>query len=386
MGSSKTTLKKTIFIFIVVILSVPIVQQISGFAYVVPLKGAIKKVEKPNFSFKSWFDGDYQTHAEEYINSSFGFRTPFVKLHNQLDYWLFGKINAKSVLIGKEGYLFEIEYIKEYLGENFLGKEAINKKVATLKSVSDSLSVRGIDLVVILAAGKASYYPEYFPDELQLKEKTISNYDYFSSTIDSAGIHNIDFNSWFVDIKDTVQYPLFTKGGIHWSKYSEYLVLDSLIRYIEDLRGIQLPHFKVVDMDVSILPQYRDNDIGDGMNLIFPHSSLWMAYPELIIEQNKDDVTINAMVVADSYYWELYNEGLSKDIFNFGQFWYYNVDVYSEKPGWYKKPVEELDIKHEVEKNDIVFILQTEASLYRLGFGFIEKQYEIYSKKENNTK
>lgn len=381
MKSNKTTLKKSIFIFIIVILSVPLVQQISGFAYVVPLKGAIKEVEKPNFSFQNWLDGDYQSHAEEYINSSFGFRTSFVKLHNQLDYWLFGKINAKSVLIGKEGYLFEIEYIKEYLGENFLGKEAINKKVAALKSVSDSLSVRGIDLVVILAAGKASYYPEYFPDELQYKEKTISNYDYFSKTIDSAGIHNIDFNSWFVKIKDTVPYPLFTKGGIHWSKYSEYLVLDSLIRYIEDLRAIKLPHFKVVDMDVSILPQYRDNDIGEGMNLIFPHSSLWMAYPELEIERSKDNVTINAMVVADSYYWELYNEGLSKEIFNFGQFWYYNIDVYSQKPGWNKKPVEELDIKHEVEKNDIVFILQTEASLYRLGFGFIEKQNEIYAKK-----
>jgi len=358
------------------------VQQISKFAYVIPLKGAVKKVEKPTLTIKSWLSGDYQMKQEDYINNNFGFRTSFVRLHNQLDYWLFGKVNAKSVLIGKEGYLYELSYIYEYLGRNFLGKDVINSKVATLKSVSDSLSVRGIDLVILFAAGKASYFPEFFPDSLQSKSKTISNFDYFTDAIDSAGILNIDFNTWFVDIKDTISYPLFTKGGIHWNKYGEYLVIDSLIKYVEKLRGVILPHFNVDDFIITSMPRYRDNDIGDGMNLIFPYSTSTLAYPEISIDKSYPFDTIKAMVVADSYYWEMYNEGLSKDVFNNGQFWYYNKKIYSQEPGWATLPVGETDVRAEVEKNDIVFILQTEATLYRFGFGFVEKEYDLYAQED----
>lgn len=385
MGKKNNILiKKSIFILIVVLLSIPMIQQVSSIADVKPLKGAVVKVEKPELTFENWFDGDYQLQEEDFINHNFGFRASFVRLHNQIDYWLFGKINANNVILGKDGYLFEYSYIREYLGRNFLGKDIIDQKVAKLKSVSDSLSVRGTDLVVLLAAGKASYYPEYFPDSLSPESKTISNYDYFSKAFDSAGILNIDFNRWFVSMKDTSRYPLYTKGGIHWSKYGEYLVADSLINYVEKLRGVKLPHFKLKSIDVSTEPQYRDNDIGEGMNLMFVHSTLPMAYPKLSIDREGVEIPVKAMIVADSYYWELYNMGLSREIFNNGQFWYYNKKIYSQEPGWATKPVNETNIRREVEKNDIVFILQTEATLYRFAFGFVDKQYELYAQSDYN--
>lgn len=379
MAGKTEIIKRIIYVLIVAIIALPLIQQTLHFSYVVPLKGAVAKSDKVDLSLATWFSNEYQAHTEEYINTGFGFRPFFVRLHNQLDYWLFGTINAKSVLVGRDGYLFEYSYIKEYLGKNFLGKNEINNRVALTKEVSDSLAVRGVDLVVLLAAGKASYFPEYFPDSLPPDSKLISNYDYFSKAFDSAGIKNIDFNKWFVSMKDTSYYPLFTKGGIHWSKYGEYLVADSLIRYIEKIRGVSLPYYQVEDIELSETPQYRDNDIGEGMNLIFPHSTTELAYPVLKLIRNEGDDLVKAMVVADSYYWELYNEGLSKDVFNNGQFWYYNKKIYSSEPGWSPTPVDEVDIRFEVEKNDVVFILQTEATLYRYAFGFLEKQRELYS-------
>ena len=377
-------IKKALYVIIVFLLILPLIQQNTAVVYVKPLKGSVKKVKDPKFTFKSWFSGDYQSQKEKFINNTFGFRTSFVRLHNQLDYSLFGKINAKSVILGKDEYLYELSYIYEYLGRNFLGRDVIKQKVAKLKSVSDSLSARGIDLIVLFAAGKASYYPEYFPDSLQEKSKTISNFDYFTHAIDSAGILNIDFNTWFVEMKDTISYPLFTKGGIHWNKYGEYLVVDSLISYVEKLRGVKLPQVVVDKIEITSIPRYRDNDIAEGMNLIFPHSNAPMAYPEISIDKSQPFDTVNAMVVADSYYWELYNEGLSRDVFNNGQFWYYNRKIYSQKPGWATLPVNETDIRAEVEKSDIVFILQTEATLYRFGFGFVEKEVELYAQKDYN--
>jgi len=377
-GNAHTAVKKTIFVLIVVILSFPQIQQLTGIIKVKPLKGYVKLTEKPDFTLSKWFNGDYQQKQEEYINDHFGLRPTFVRWHNQLDFWLFNKVNANNVIVGKEGYLYELSYINEYLGRNFIGKNKINTKVSKLKMISDSLAKKNIDIVVILAAGKASYFPEYFPDSLPPNTKTISNYDYFSQAFDSIGVKYIDFNSWFVNMKDTTKYPLFTIGGIHWSKYGEYLVADSLINYVEKIRGVKLPHFKLERIDISSFPKYRDNDIGEGLNIFWYNTSVPLAYPKLKIDNSGVDAPTKAMVVADSYYWELYNEGLSRDVFNKGQFWYYNKNIYSDEPGRKNLKVSEINVKEEIERNDVIFILQTEATLNRFAFGFVDKLGDIY--------
>jgi acetyltransferase AlgX (SGNH hydrolase-like protein) len=384
-GKSNILIKRILFIIVVVLLSLPLFQQITEIVFVKPLKGAVKKTEKPEFTIDGWFSGKFQSVDEKFINTNFGFRSEFVRLHNQFDYWLFGEVNAKGVLIGKDGYLFEMDYINEYLGRLYLGKDKIDDHASKLKLISDSLESKGIDLVFLFAAGKASYYPEFFPESEAGSEKTVSNYEAFLSSFDSLDIKHIDLNGWFVKMKDTISYPLFTKGGIHWSKYGEYLVMDTIISYVEDLRGVKLPHFNAERISVSILPRYRDNDIGEGMNLIFPHSTFPMAYPKLVLDTMNADMDVKAMVLADSYYWEMYNEGFSKDIFNNGQFWYYNKEIFSSVPGKEKRNISEINVKNEVEKNDVVFILQTEGTLNRFTFGFVDNMYDIYLKRKSET-
>ncbi len=380
---SNIIIKRVIYILIVILISIPLMQQVTKFAYVVPLKGAVTNTERPKFSLNDWLSGEYQLKDEEYINRNFGFRSEFVRLNNQLDYWLFDKINAKGVLIGKEGFLYEMDYINEYLGRLYLGEDKIKSNMTKLKIVSDSLKSRGIDLVFLIAAGKASYYPEYFPESESNSVKTISNYEAFVQAFDSLEINHIDLNGWFVKMKDTIDYPLFTKGGIHWSKYGEYYAMDSIISYVEKLRDVVLPRFRVDGIDVSILPKYRDNDIGEGMNLLFPHSTFAMAYPNLVLENEDADMDVKAMVLADSYYWEMYNEGFSRDIFNKGQFWYYNKEIFSNVPGKEKQNIADIDIRSEIEKNDVVFIMQTEATLNRFTFGFIDNLYDIYTNRKS---
>lgn len=369
-------------VLILVLLLAPFVQQTKGIVFVEPLKGAVKTVERPDCTIDGWMSGQYQLQEDDFLKHNFGFRPLFVRVYNQLDYWLFGKIHTKNIVEGKDGYLFEVDYINEYLGRNFLGKEFLDKKVAKLKSISDSLSARGISLVVVLAAGKASYFPEYFPDNFPPESKTISNYDYFSQAFTSLGILNIDFNRWFISLKDTSTYPLYPKGETHWSSYGAYLVADSIITYIENLKGIKLPHYKLKHFEVSESPRDNDHDIGEAMNLLFPVSIIPMAYPELTIDSTGVDAPVKAMVVADSYYWMLYRIGLSEKIFNNGLFWYYNKNIYSREFGWETIPISEIDTRSEVEKNDIVFILQTEITLDRFAFGFVDKLYELYAQKD----
>ena len=76
-------------VLIVVLLSVPFVQQSTGIVFVEPLKGAVITVEKPEFTADDWFNGQYQLQEDDFVKNNFGFRSLFVRVFNQFDYWLF---------------------------------------------------------------------------------------------------------------------------------------------------------------------------------------------------------------------------------------------------------------------------------------------------------
>jgi hypothetical protein len=95
-----------------------------------------------------------------------------------------------------------------------------------------------------------------------------------------------------------------------------------------------------------------------------------MAYPTFQIknpELNKHKTT----VIADSYYWGMFNSGFSSTVFNNGKFWFYNQEVY---PDHYEKPtmVPNIDFKKEISENEVIILLSTDANLYRFPFGFSE--------------
>src|SRR6478609_5160143 len=87
------------------------------------LKGAIEKPVYNDFNFESWFNGEYQEQVEKYVNESFGFRSFFVRINNQIDYSLYNKLHASAVVMGKEQCLYEIDYIRAYCGTDFVGKD-----------------------------------------------------------------------------------------------------------------------------------------------------------------------------------------------------------------------------------------------------------------------
>lgn len=376
-NKENTKLYRVTFLLLIFILIIPFIQQSVKVAYVVPLKGDVRISKSPDFNLNAWFDNSFQNAAENYINDNFGFRPEFVRLKNQIDYWFFNAVNTKGVVIGKEDYLYEWSYIDEYMGRNFIGKQKADSMITRFITVSDILRSMNKEIVFLFASGKASYFPNYFPDSVDISTKTLSNYQYLSESIELTNLNHIDFNSWFLKMKDTISFPLYTKGGIHWTKYGELFVTDSIISYTEDIFNTTLPHYQVEEITISYFPKYRDNDIGEALNLILPHSVEPLAYPKVKVRQKQSDAKLRAIFVADSYFWEMFNEGLTQKIFNNGQFWYYGKEIYSKEPGWELLKVEEVDLKHEIEKNDIIFIMQTEATINWFTFGFIDKLYDV---------
>ena len=370
--------KKLLFAFIVALLFLPMLQQKLELVELKPLNGSYTVLEDPWFSLSGWFEGKYQLEQQKFSNENFGFRNGFVRIYNQAYYELFNEARANSVVIGKDNYLYEENYIQAYLGRDFIGHDKIAEKVDKLKKVSDTLRNIGIELIVVLAPGKGSFYPEFIPEKYEPLNRSTTNYEVYQEKMMQSKIALLDFNGWFNQMKDTSTYTLFPKTGIHWSKYGAVLAADSIISYINSQNAkTKMPELIISEIEKSVTIRGNDDDIEKGMNLLIDIPDLEMGYPQFKTPKYTSTESPKVLTVADSYYWEMFGWGLSRDVFNGGQFWYYNEQIYPES---YKQPldVKDIDFQYEVEKNDVILLMSTDGNLHKFAFGFIDQLYDCY--------
>ena len=378
-------IKKTLFGLILSVVTVSLIQQNFNLVKLKMLNGSFQVAEKPILTLKGWLEGVYQTKQETYFDQNFGFRKTAIRFYNQWNYTLFNQAKANGVIIGKEGYLYEENYIKAHLGLDFLGEEVIKNHTERLKKVREKLLKKNINLLVIFAPGKASFYPEYIPDKYHPEIKKTTNLEAYRAQMILQGIPFLDLNSYFIDLKKSSPFPLYPKTGIHWSKYGEIIASDTLIKYLEQQNRISLAKIQVERIENSTNMRDTDDDIEKGMNLIFNIPDLEMGYPIFKFQKKPIKLNEKILVLADSYYWGLFNWGLSKNCFNDGQFWFYGEQIYPES---YDKPlmVNDIHIPTELEKNKVVLLISTDANLFKFHKDYIDKLYDAYFESSNMAK
>jgi len=359
----------------------PLIQQKTQFIEIKPLKGSYSKVDKPILSLKNWLEGEYQTQQEKYLNENFGFRSLSIRLINQLKYIFYNTANANGVEIGKEGYLFELGYIRDYMGYSFIGQEKINDKLLEIRKIQNELKQDDVNLIVAFAPGKASYFPEYLPEVYDTLKRTESNYLSYVEQCKGLEIDFIDFNADFIRHKKTLPFKLFSKGGIHWGEYGVALALDSLSSYIELIRAIKMPDFGYNEITFPSNLSDEDKDIANAMNLLFEYPSYKMPKPNFTFTEQPTAVKPKLLIVGDSYGYGLTNSPVINKIFSKVEFWYYNKDIKPKKKS-HSNLVKDLNVKEELRKFDVVVLLSTETNLFKFDFGFTES-YNLDDKELN---
>jgi hypothetical protein len=371
MQSTSKKYRVGLFIFLLALLCFPYAQSKFNIIKMPPLQGAYATPPKnAKVNIKDWLSGDYQAKKEDYLKNSFGFRDYLIRIHNQFEYSLYHKVNAKDVIVGKNNYLFEIHYIQGYYGTDFAGMDSINNSMGRLKFINDTLKKLGKSLLLIIAPSKAEFYPEYIPDNYKTP-KTNTNYNSYLKQIKESGIDYIDFNGYFVENKNKSKYPLMPINGVHWSMYGVGLAGDSIVKYIEKERHIIMPQAVWKNIRIG-KDEGFDVDMENAMNLILPLPSPPMAYPEIKFKKDSTKTRPNVLVVGDSYYWGLVagydiEHGFSRK----SDFWYY-----------YKKlehgTVTRQQLKDEIAKEDVIIILATAHNWGDIGWGFIEDTYDLF--------
>ncbi len=373
----ETTIKKWLFYFAFVIMFLPMAEQKLHFIESKPLKGGFKPAADISFSLSGWLDGSYQQQKEKFLNDSTGFRADLVRQNNQIDYTLFDKCHSSWTVKGKDGYLFQFPYINGYYGTDYLGYGEIVRKSVMMKALQDTLAKLGKTFILVYAPSKAAAFPQYFPDDRKEPQVGTSNSLAFWHKADSLGINQIDMNAWFLAEMGKSKAPLFSKQGIHWSSYGVTVAGDSLIRYMERLRNVRVPHPDWSEVEHTSKLRGGDDDVAAELNLIFPVATETMAYPIVKNAPDSNAKKINAVYIGDSYGFKLVEFGIVHKMNDQCEYWYYFDEVHDIN-GHKFCYIRDYDWVGAMMKADCVVLVYTLYNFNQLGNSFIEKAYQHF--------
>lgn len=373
-------IKNGLFIFLFIVLLLPAAQQFLPFAESGKLYGFFEESKYRPFSWSGWWDGSYREETSKYLNDQAGFRADIVRMNNQLEYTLFGKLRGAWLAPGKDHYLFQTHHINAYYGRDYIGYNAIRTKLSKYKAICDTLSRLGKTIILIHSPCKAFYYPEYLPDAYKSAVRQSTNYETYSRLADSMNINQIDFNAWFVSMKQTTTHPLYTKQGIHWSVYGSLLAADSLINYLEGKRNKHMRHPVWTSIVRTNVPRDPDDDLAKTTNLVYPLVTETFSYPVLFYAQSATAVRPATIYIGDSFLDTWQNSGLLDSINTGWQIWNHFSGIKNKD---YRQSTPDLNITNydwidAVKNTDCIIIMYTSFNMNELGDGFIEKTFDHF--------
>jgi hypothetical protein len=349
------------------------------------LTGIVINNEKPSLNSETWFSGEYQSTRDDYNNDHWSFKELFVRLNNQLYYQWFNQLRVNMFVSGKENYVYSETYIFSAFGDDYIGEEKIKSKLQKAKVVQDSLKKKGIDLLLVYAPGKGEHCPEFIDNKYKHPIKRTNYQDYISLS-KQLGLNTLDLLAYFQQLKPKSPYPLFPKFGHHWSYYGECIASDTIIKHIEKLHQCDIPNIIWNNIEVVDTARSRDADVLKSMNLYKnPQQNMKLAYPEVMFENDTAKNKTRVLTISDSYWYGPVYMGVPQQCFAGGSFWYYyNKVIPSPIPGE-KVEVWQLDLKKELESNQVIMILYSDGNLGGFANAFIDDAYELYTSPKTYT-
>jgi hypothetical protein len=367
------------------------------------LYGVFKQLQQPSLSLASWWDGRFQRQvqgteqAEGWMDRHVGFRSVWIKTEGQINFSLFREIpttaNPQGIILGKDNWLYEQDYIDDFLGLDAAPLKYLQQFAADLKSLQDDLEQRNVTMLLVISPSKAAHYPEYLPDWIVRQREILhqhepgwkSNYDLLRPMLDRQGVHCVDAVKRFREEKQRQQdsrqdYRLFARGGTHWSCYGASLVTVEILQRLKELSGKDLLQLQCRGVSVDCQTTGTDNDLGSVLNIWTP----WVTkgptpHPHLLGRPGTWSPDVlwvgNSFSDALTELMDMYRVYRRRDtLFNFLRRTTY--------PEGKTRPIDRanFDWQHELLTRDVVVIEVNEAQLSEVGYGFVRGALEFFRK------
>ena len=168
--------------------------------------------------------------CEAYFDDHFGCRRVLVMWHNKLKWSLFRESNARSVLVGTDGWMFlsSGQMIEHFHGALQFTEKQLNDWQKLLEHRRDWLARHGIQYIFVLAPDKHSIYPEYLPAWLKdLGGRTKA--DQFVAYMKAhSTVEVLDLRPLLLAAKKSA--PVYLKTDTHWNQFGAFITCEDVIQ------------------------------------------------------------------------------------------------------------------------------------------------------------
>lgn len=334
-----------------------------------PLEGYYKTNDSIHFSPEAYFTHSYQDSTEKYIDYKFGLFPGFTRIHHQMEYSLFGKVNVRDVHRGKDGYLFR--YVDGYFDKKTYEANKLKTYIGQYARFSDSLKAAGKNVIWVIAPDKNIVYSEFLGDSVKHGAQINNFYYDLKAAFSQQHLPFLDFNAVALSEKNKYPYAVCNKGGVHWTQAYSARCFDSLCAYLRQNSSIAINN--TITLKKVNTPWGPDIDIEAAANLLAPLEKGNNYFADLTSASNAKNKKL--LLIGDSFChaWA-WNQWLQSCFDPGSEFWYYNREAHQLDDS-YLRDLDHQHVRDEVKGFDTFIILFSAGNVEMLDYGFVGEVY-----------
>lgn len=256
----------------------------------IKLNGSYIVYEEPDFQVSEWLAGNYQKDMDNFVSNNYAGHNFNVRLYNQFRYSLFGM--SDSVVVGRNGYLYEKPYIEEALGieESMkVSDEEIQDIAIKIYHIQEEALHQNKAFIFVFTPSKADFERENIPDRYFMHEvccgENERNYQRLKQAFDELGVIYIDGTELLKE--DRMNVPVFYKTGTHWSRSAALCVMDEIAETLDSEYGIRLKNIQISGFEeLSDSTDEQDQDLYRLLNVFWAEQDEAYYQPVESVDRN----------------------------------------------------------------------------------------------------
>lgn len=209
---------KLLILLFALIIALPTLDSVFHFSPVKDLFEKRSPVEKPEFSLSK----DYPKNFENFFNDNYGFRKTLISMHSRMMDKFFDESPDARAVIGKDGWFYFDNHnsLLDATGKAILSDELVERGVESFYRNWQEMRANNIDYLLVIAADKATVYPEFLPDYIKYGEP--HRIDKFLTALKTKhpDFPLIDLRPILKQVKE--KEIIYHKTDTHWNRRGAY--------------------------------------------------------------------------------------------------------------------------------------------------------------------
>ncbi len=340
------------------------------FLFVNNLYGYVEQLTTPNLTIKNFSSHTIQNYYESMFINNLPLRSSIIRLNNEIYYLFFKKSYSynNQVIIGKNGQLFELGYIKAYCSnENSLYDDAFLIQWANkLALINNYFFKKGKRFIYLIAPSKAEYLHSAIPSRFCHGNESIKNErnKKFENLLNERGVNVINAPLIMQDATKKYNISMFSPGGTHWNFLAGAITSNFIIEKLNLLNSTKL---NLIDFDYKLVRNPNIYDI-DLLNLLNLFKKPTFFSPKLTFKPSLTPTNIKLTFIGDSFSDQPINALVKSNIFSkILLYRYFNTSkteyIRNSEPIVEKVNIDAKDMLDPILSSDVIILEENIAAL-----------------------